>query len=94
MASMQARDTYRRALDPATPAGRVMFESERRYFDHLGLDPALLSPLRLLTWLIHSRSEYKQIAARSDGLPDPAVLRHSRFVSLWEEALTHAMASH
>jgi hypothetical protein len=94
MSSIHASDTYRRALDPATPAGRVMFESERRYFDRLGLDPALLPSLRLLTWLIHSRSEYKQLTAASADPPDPTALRRSRFVSLWEEALAHAMASH
>ncbi len=92
MLSDRARATYRQALDPATPIGRVLAENERDYFARVGLDPRLIHPLRLLTWVIHSRSEYSRLVSRSSGRPDSAALRASRFVAFWEEELEHALA--
>jgi hypothetical protein len=40
-----------------------------------------------LTWLIHSRSEYRQLAAEVGGQPDRSALRASVFVSLWAAEL-------
>jgi hypothetical protein len=60
----------------------------------VGLDLAALHPLRLLTWLIHSRSEYRQLTAEAGGPPPPAALRASVFVSLWATELrTGAVAA-
>ncbi len=81
---------YRAALDPATFTGRVHAECEQRYCERTGLDPAALRPLRLLAWLIHSRSGYKQFVAEAAGRPKPTTLRRSLFVSLWEEELRRA----
>jgi hypothetical protein len=50
-------DSYARSLDPVTSTGRVVAACERRYVERLGLDPALISPLRALAWIIHSASE-------------------------------------
>jgi hypothetical protein len=41
----------------------------------------------VLLWLIHSRSEYRRLVGDSGGAPQPARLRHSLFVALWEEEL-------
>jgi hypothetical protein len=90
MDSRRFRESYRAALDPATFTGRVVAECQQRYLTRVGLDPDVLLPLRLLTWLIHSQSDYRQLAAEGIGQPNPSDLRRSLFVSLWEEELAHA----
>lgn len=87
MDSGRYRESYRMVLDPTTPTGRVMFECEKRYLAQLCLDYAILRPLRILTWLIHSRSEYKRLIAETAGQLDSSTLRRSLFVSLWKEEL-------
>jgi hypothetical protein len=90
MESGRFRDSYRAALNPATFTGKVSAECQRQYVARTGLDPAALRPLRLLVWLIHSKSEYEQFVAEAAGQPEPAALRRSLFVSLWEEELHYA----
>jgi hypothetical protein len=90
MESGRFRDSYRAALNPATFTGKVLAECQRQYITRTGLDPAALRPLRLLVWLIHSQSEYEQFVAEAAGQPEPAALRCSLFVSLWEEELHYA----
>lgn len=90
MDSQRFRESYRAALDPLTFTGRITAECQQRYLARVGLDPNVLRPLRLLTWLIHSQSEYRQLAAEGTGLSNPASLRGSLFVSLWEEELSYA----
>jgi len=92
MESKRFREAYRAALDPDTFTGRIVAECQQYYLARLGLDPNVLRPLRLLAWLIHSQSDYRRFAAESVGQPKPADLRHSLFVGLWEEELSHAIA--
>jgi Phosphotransferase enzyme family len=87
MASGAFRESYRTMLDPRTFTGRVVQECLGRYLARLGLDSAILSPLRLLTWILHSRSEYRRIAADGAAPPNPDALRRSLFLALWEEEL-------
>ena len=87
MESQRFTESYRTMLDPATFTGRIVAECQQRYLACVGLDSSVLRPLRLLTWLIHSRSEYQRFAAEGAGEPDPADLRRSLFVNLWEEEL-------
>jgi len=62
-----------------------------RYISHIGLDATALRPLRLLTWMLHSRSEYRHfVVADVAGKPEREILRRSLFVELWEEELRHA----
>jgi Phosphotransferase enzyme family len=82
-------EPIRAALDPASFTGRVQAECQARYAAALGLDPAALRPLRLLAWLIHSRSEYRQLRAEAGGPPSAQVLRGSLFVQLWQAELEH-----
>jgi hypothetical protein len=89
MESGRFRDSYRTALNSTTFTGQVRMECESRYCERIGLDLAALRPLRLLVWLIHSKSEYKRFVAEAGGRPKPATLRRSLFVSLWEEELQH-----
>ncbi len=88
----QMLEAYRRTADPATTTGRVQAECQRRYTDRTGLDPAALCPLRLLAWLIHSRSEYNHLAADAGGRPQPDALRNSLFYNLVLEELVHEQA--
>ena len=91
MESQRFTESYRAMLDPATFTGRIVTECQQRYLACVGLNPVVVRPLRLLTWLIHSRSEYQRLAAERAGQPDPADLRRSLFVRLWEEELSYAI---
>jgi hypothetical protein len=90
MESGRFREAYRATLDSATFTGRVQAECEQRYCERTGLELAVLRPLRLLTWLIHSCLEYKRFVAEAVNQPESAALRRSLFVSLWEEELRSA----
>jgi hypothetical protein len=48
--------SYRAGLDPTTPTGRLQRECLTRYVAATGLDPEVLHPLRLFTWILHARS--------------------------------------
>jgi hypothetical protein len=41
--------------------------------------------LRILTWVIHAPSEYRQFEADAGGTPSNDRLRESLFFRLWEE---------
>jgi hypothetical protein len=84
------RECYRMTLDPSTLTGGVRSECLARYANHIDLDPKALRPLGLLVWMLHSRLEYQRFVADVVGRPEPAVLRRSLFVSLWQEELQHA----
>jgi hypothetical protein len=81
--------SYRTGLDPSTFTGAVQQECLSRYASQTGIDPSVLRPLRLLVWVIHSRSEYLRYAADEAGKPKPETLRRSLFIQLWEEELRH-----
>jgi hypothetical protein len=85
ISSGQFRPSYRTALNKNTPTGLVQAQCLSRYLERLSLDPAVLHPLRLLTWLIHARSEYQRLVADAGGLPHVAALRQSVFIGLLEE---------
>ena len=91
--SQRFTESYRAMLDPTAFTGRIVADCQQLYLDCVGLDPSVLRPLRLLTWLIHSRSEYQRFATERAGQPDPADLRRSLFVSLWEEELSYAIVA-
>ena len=82
-------ESYRGALDPSTFTGRVRRECLARYCAAVGLDPALIFPLSVFVWVLHSRSEYRRFVADSAGAPQPDTLRRSLFVRLWEAELRH-----
>lgn len=81
------KESYRAMLDPATFTGRVFSECMERYAGRTGLERSALRPLRLLTWLLHSRSEYRNLAADAAGKPGSEILKRSLFVRLWEAEL-------
>jgi hypothetical protein len=83
-------ESYRGTLDADTFTGRVARACLERYLDTIGARPDILRPLRLLLWMLHSRSEYRRFVADVAGTPEPTLLRQSVFVRLWEEELRHA----
>jgi aminoglycoside phosphotransferase (APT) family kinase protein len=91
MESRRFRESYRASLNSATLTGGVRSECLALYSKQVGLDPAAdLHPLRLLVWLIHSRSDYQHFKADVAAKPHPELLRRSLFLSLWEEELRYA----
>lgn len=86
------RASYRRSFDASTLSGRTQLDAVDRYREQVGLEHDALPPLRLLTWLIHARSEYRRMAARAGGDPSPEMLSRSLFFSLWREELHRATA--
>jgi hypothetical protein len=92
MKSGRFRGAYRASLDPSTPIGRVVSTCLRRYVEAIDLDPAAVQPLRMLTWLVHARSEHRRLAADAGGTPSPEALRRSLFLSLWRMELSASRA--
>jgi hypothetical protein len=87
MESRRFRETYRTLLNPTTFTGTIVSDCFARYCDAIGLERAALHPLRVFTWLLHSRSEYAHRRADAGRRPEAEVLRRSVFLSLWEEEL-------
>jgi hypothetical protein len=81
------KESYQAVLEPTTFTGRVFSECTARYASRLGLDPSTLRPLRLLTWIFHSRSEYHHFTADMAEKPGDKLLKRSLFVRLWEAEL-------
>jgi len=83
------RESYRASLNPSSSTGRVVDDCLNTYLKRSGLDRTVLHPLRLLTWMIHSRSEYQRLIADNPGKPRPDLLRRCLFLGLWEEELRY-----
>lgn len=81
------REAYRAMLCPTTSTGAVFHECMEHYAMRIGRPVADLHALRPLVWLIHARSEYRQLAGDHGGWPSHGALRRSVFVGLWEEEL-------
>jgi len=85
--SARFAEAYRASLDPTSFSGRVRAECLERYLRLTGLDPAAVNPLRLLVWLVHTRSDYEHLVADYAGQPAAAALRASLFLTLWRAEL-------
>jgi hypothetical protein len=90
MRSGRFAESYRAGLASDSFTGRIQRECLTRYMNRLGLDLGLIGPLRILTWIIHTGSEYERLAADAGGAPGPEQLRRSRFLRLWEEEVRSA----
>ncbi|HJY80208.1 MAG TPA: hypothetical protein VKK81_03890 [Candidatus Binatia bacterium] len=87
------RANYRKTLSPSASTGGVVRECLERYASETGFDLANLRPLRLLCWLLHSRSEYQWFVADVARKPEREALRRSLFLSLWEQEVRLATRS-
>ena len=81
------RGCYRETLQASTFTGSVRKQCEEQYAERVGVPRTDIGPLRLLCWMLHSHSEYQQFSTGVVGVPGPAQLRRSLFLSLWEEEL-------
>jgi hypothetical protein len=80
-------ESLRRSLDPASPAGRITQECLERYLERVAVPASAVAPLRLLAWMIHSKSDYRHFCLDLGRAPDQAELRRSVFLRLWNEEL-------
>ncbi len=87
--SGRTRESYARLLDPATPYGCVAARAFAEYASALGISEENLRRLRLLTWITHSRSDFRHLQLESQGDPIPIELARSTFLGLIEEDLLH-----
>jgi Phosphotransferase enzyme family len=87
LASGRTRESYAATLDAATFTGAIVARCERRYCELVGLEPELLRPLRLLCWLVHSRSDYRHLELEAAAPPDRDALRGAFFLGLWQDEL-------
>lgn len=83
------RESYRKVLDPSTFTGGITAECVALYAHHVGIKREDLRSLRLLLWLLHSRSEYSHFTADTGGPPRQEKLRDSIFVQLWKEEVCY-----
>jgi aminoglycoside phosphotransferase (APT) family kinase protein len=90
MGSGRYEHAYRMLLDPSSPIGAITADCVSAYLAATKVPLASVRPLRLLTWMLHSRSEYRQMRRASRGSPTKEKLRESVFVRLWSEEMLHA----
>ena len=88
------RESYAGLLDPATDHGRVAAECFARYGAAIGVDTDVLERLRLLCWVIHSRSDYRHLELEAGGAPGLEDLRRAPFLGLIEEELDRGGREH
>ena len=75
-------EVYPRLVDPGTRAGGVTASAVERYIGRVGIDPAAVTALRAITWMVHLPSELSRRPLGTD--PGSAT-----FVRLW----AHEVAS-
>jgi hypothetical protein len=87
LGSGRTRESYRRLLDPATPHGAVAVACAERYRERVGIAAADYARLRLLCWVVHSRSDHQHLTMAAAGAPSHEALRGSSFLGLLETEL-------
>lgn len=88
--SRRTRESYARLLDPSTPHGYVAARAISAYRGALGISEEDFRRLRVLTWIVHSRSDYRHLELEFRGRPCAEALRGSTFLGLLEEELRRA----
>jgi hypothetical protein len=91
--SGHTRESYQRLLDPATPHGAVAATCAARYCERLGISAEAYARLRLLCWVVHSRSDHQHLTMAAAGPPSREALRSSSFLSLLETELERLEAN-
>jgi glycosyltransferase involved in cell wall biosynthesis len=85
--SGRTRETYAKLLDPATAHGRVAARATAEYRAALDVSEEDFRRLRLLCWIVHSRSDYRHLQLEAGGTPLPEDLAGGMFLGLVEEEL-------
>jgi hypothetical protein len=87
MESGKYMDAYRIANNPETFTGKRNKECQRLYCEKTNIDVATFQSLRLLTWLVHSRHEYRRLREDAGGEPSWNALRAGLFSQLVQEEI-------
>jgi hypothetical protein len=85
--SGRTRETYAKLLDPRTDYGRIARRARNEYMSALGIGGADFRRLRLLCWIVHSRSDYRHLQLESPAAPPPRQLLETMFLGLVAEEL-------
>jgi len=85
--SGRTRESYARLLDLGSDLGGIAARAVAEYTSALGIDPDDFRRLRLLCWVVHSRSDYRHLRLETGGAPRPEDLRRGMFLGLVEEEL-------
>jgi glycosyltransferase involved in cell wall biosynthesis len=85
--SGRTRESYARLLDPASEYGQVAQRAVNEYASALRIAPEDFRRLRLLCWIIHSRSDYRHLQLETGDRPRSEDLRKGMFLGLVEEEL-------
>jgi glycosyltransferase involved in cell wall biosynthesis len=88
--SGRTRESYARVLDPGTPYGRVAAAAIDEYCSALEIRPEDFHRLRLLCWIVHSRSDYRHLELEAGAPPSAEALRGAMFAGLVEEEIRFA----
>jgi hypothetical protein len=80
--SGRTRESYQRLLDPATPYGAIAAARAGHYCEQVGIAAADYARLRLLCWVVHSRSDHQHLTMAAAGPPSREALRSSSFLGL------------
>lgn len=83
----RTRESYQRLLDPATRSGAIAADCAARYCERVGISVDDYARLRLLCWVVHSRSDHQHLTMAAAGVPGHEALRHSSFLGLLETEL-------
>jgi glycosyltransferase involved in cell wall biosynthesis len=86
--SGRVRESYARLLDPAGDYGQIAQRAVTGYATALRIAPEDFRRLRLLCWIVHSRSDYRHLQLEAGGTPRPEALRRGIFLGLVEEELS------
>jgi len=84
-------DSYRAAWAPSTVVGRANRDCVAMYVESMGIEPGSVPALRLLTWMLHARSEYQRLV-EDTGTVSEAQLRRALFYTLVEQEAMDSQA--
>ncbi len=85
--SGRTRESYARLLDPRGPYHAASERCVADYCRRVGLSPDSFTRLRLLAWIVHSKSDYAHLTMAAGSAPQAPALRESTFLGLVEEEL-------
>jgi hypothetical protein len=90
----RVRHIHRLTLDSSMRFGSVTEKCLHEYAERVEMDPASLTALRLICWMVHARSAYYRSEADVGASLAHEALRHNLFVHLWaQEAAAAGLVS-